>query len=77
MPGQVGIAMGRPLRLLVLCLCLLLSLALLAWALQVRHAGLAAGVLAFVLAVMAGLRLRGNAPGFTRREKRRAFGRLH
>ena len=68
--------MGRLPRLAAIFGVLLLGLSLLAvWRGEPQAGPVAAG-LAAGLAGLAGARLRGRAPGFTRAERARIFGRL-
>jgi len=61
----------------VIFLALLLPGSLLAWAVGLQQAGAVAAVAAFVLAVLVGLRWRGQRSGFTRAERQQIFGRWH
>jgi hypothetical protein len=67
--------MGRLLRLGAIFLVLMLAASLLAFALGRAAAGPVAAGAAFALLVLAGLRLRGRRPGFSRAERQRIFGR--
>jgi hypothetical protein len=66
--------MGRLLRLVVIFLALLLALAALAAAFGLSQALPVAIGAGCALLVLAGLRFRGNGPGFTHAERRRIFG---
>ena len=70
MVGPVG-------RMGVIMLGLVSALFLLGWALGMPHAGQAAAVALFLLAVVGCLWFRGRTPGFTRAERRQVFGRWH